>query len=439
MWKNELMYRIKLKTMLNSIQLMQTKAENLLNPYAYHLSETAKKRLRWMYIIYYESDNNVTLAANKIGISREWLSRLKSKFERNHKNPRSLEPASKAPHNTLNRQRISEETEEKILEIRDEYGWGKEDIAVVLKRDYSLQASPSTVNRYLHRHLRIDPKISERNRKAWAEKKLRDQLKSQTSLKVKYRPPTQVKDYAPGALIEKDMKLVPTIGKTPLDSDKYHLKDHFNYQHTFLDSFTRIRVMELAGEPDSEQARQAYKAMKKRMPFNLAAMNTDSGGENGKDFQEELNKDEIIHFYSRTSSPTDNPRVERSHLTDEREYSRQGYRFKTLAEQKEALKQWEHVYNYIKPHQALSGLTPMEFYKLWKEDKEKAYELKDKYQAYLKKQRQRLANSRRLKRKEQIEKLMNFIDAKLKQPKQLKVNLQPYKLELIKCELCSWT
>ena len=39
MCKNELLYR----TNLNSIQLMQTKAENLLNPFRHHLFESAKK------------------------------------------------------------------------------------------------------------------------------------------------------------------------------------------------------------------------------------------------------------------------------------------------------------------------------------------------------------------------------------------------------------
>ncbi|MBI4653064.1 hypothetical protein HY750_02320 [Candidatus Kuenenbacteria bacterium] len=49
---------------------MQTKAENLLNPFRYYLSNEAKKRLKWLYILYYECDNNVTKAANKINISR---------------------------------------------------------------------------------------------------------------------------------------------------------------------------------------------------------------------------------------------------------------------------------------------------------------------------------------------------------------------------------
>lgn len=430
----ELLYRVK----LNSIQSMQTQAENLLNPGHYHLSQEAKKKLRWLYLLYYECDHNVTLSANKIGLSREWLSKIKSKFERNGQDPRCLEPESRAPYDTTNRNRIPLETEEKILEIRDQYGWGKEDVSVVLTRDYGLTASPSTVNRYLHKHRRIHPKISERNRKAWAEQKIRD--KGQISLTIKYRSPKILKDYKPGALIEKDMKLVPTKAKMPRKIDnKHHLQDYFNYQHSFLDSFTRIKTMELSETPDSQNARKAYDKMKQRWPLAIGAVNTDSGGENGKDFKERLAKDEVIHFFSRTSTPTDNPRVERSHLTDDKECWTRGNGYLSTEQQRQAIRKWEYIYNYIRPHQALGYLTPMEFYQLWKENPAKAYAIKDKYQAYLERQRRRLVSARRIRKKEQIEKVMQFIDAKLDQNQTTKFNLQPYKLELIKCELCSWT
>lgn len=439
MFKDELLYRVNLNS-LNSIQYMQTRAEKLFNPCRYHLSAEAKKRLRWMYLLYSEEEGNVTRAAKKIGLSRQWLSELKSVFEYHRKDPRSLEPESKAPHHTDKRQKISREAEEKILAIRDKYGWGKAPISTVLFRDYRLQASPSTVNRYLRKHLRIDPKLSERNKKAWAEKKLRESLKENQNLIIKYRPPRQIKDYLPGALIEKDMKMAPAKDKIPLIIDnKYHLQDYFNYQHTLLDSFTRLRTMELVEKPDSLNAALAYQEMKLRLPFKIAGLNTDNGGENGKDFKEQLARDEIVHFYSRTSAPTDNPRVERSHLTDEKEFYGRGFNCQTFEKQKEGLKKWEYIYNRLRPNQALGYLTPMKFYELWKENPEKAYQIKDKYQAYLVKQRQRLANSRRLKKKEQIEKLMQFIDAKLKPNTLLKIDLQPYKLKLIKCQLCSWT
>ena len=235
------------------------------------------------------------------------------------------------------------------------------------------------------------------------------------------------------------MKLVPTTKKRPIQSDTFHLKDHFNYQQTFLDTFTRIRGIELTEEPDSQSSARAYEEIKQRLPFTIASINTDSGGENGKNFARQLTRDEIIHFYSRTGTPTDNPRVERSHLTDEREYSRIGLRFKTFTEQKQAVKKWEHTYNWLKPNQALGYLTPMEFFKLWQQNPEKAYAIKEEYQRYLNKQRRRLSSARRLKSKEQIEQLMNFIEAKISQNQGQKVELLPYKLDLIKCELCSWT
>jgi hypothetical protein len=439
MWKNIVRYRV---NHFNSIQLMQTQAERFLNPHGYHLSPEAKKRLRWLYLLFYECEGNVTKAAHKIGISREWLSKLKSKFERHNRHPRSLEPKSKAPHQTSVRKRIPQEIEDKILEIRDKYGWGKEKIQARLKNHHRMKTGASTVNRYLHKNLKINPQISKRHKKAWWEKKQRESLKEkeQINLEIKYRPPTQLKDYQPGALIEKDMKLIPARSKIPLKIDhKFHLKDHFNYQHTFIDTFTRMKAMELIEEPDSLKARQAYRQAKKRFPFEIGSMNTDSGGENGKYFRKELQKDEVIQFYSRTGTPTDNPRVERSHLTDEAEFYARGWNNRPYQEQKRGLRDWEYIYNQIRPHQALGYLTPLEFYQLWQENPNQAYKIRDQYKKYLARQRKRQASARRLKRKEQVEKLMQFIEAKLERNKDKKVDLQPYKLELTRCELCSWT
>lgn len=417
----------------NPIPSMQGIAENLLNPLRYRLSEEAKKRLRWMYFLEKECQGNVTHAAVKIGISRQWLSGLQSTFKGSRRDPRSLEPASRAPRSTLQRKRISKETEEKILEIRAPYGWGKDKIASVLLRDWGLKAGPSTCNRYLHKHLKIDPKLSEKNKHAWAKKKERE---GASSLKVKYRPPRQLKDYQPGALVEKDMKFIPAVDKQPAPfNGKYHTKDFFHYEHGFIDTFTRIRAMELTKESDSCSAASAYRAIQERLPFPIASMNTDNGGENGKHVAEQLTRDDVVHFYSRTGTPTDNPRVERAFLTDDQEFYGRGNLFRSFQDQQHALRAWEHTYNYVRPHQALGNLTPMAFYQLWKQDPGKAYAIKNKYQTYLAQQGKRLASARRLQRAEQIESLMHFIDAKLNQ----KVELSQEKLALVNCQLCSWT
>lgn len=410
---------------INYANHMQITAEKLLNPYNYHLSPEAKKRLRWLYILYYDQQGNVAKTANKVGVSRQWLSKIKSIFENSGKDSRSLEPESKAPRNTASRKRILKDVENKIIAVRDEYGWGKEKLSGFLDTEYGIMVNPNTVNKYLHKHKRICPKISLKNIKAWEDKKRREAV----IFKVKFRPPKIIKDYAPGALMEKDMKYVAKIGSNA----EYKTRDSFRYQQTVIDSFTRIRVMELTEDFESKTVALAHKEALRRLPFNPACMNTDNGSENNGEFSDALQKDGVFHFYSNTATPTDNPRVERSHLTDELEFYGRQNLYKDFEKQKEALRKWEHIYNFKRPHQALGYLTPMKFYELWKESPKKAHEITDKWRVYLKKQSKRLAQARRIKRKEQIETLMRFIDVKLNKNKCLK----EAKLQLINCQLCS--
>ena len=414
----------------NNLLRMITIAEKKLNPFNYHLTFDAKKRLRWLYLIYYEENGNVTTTANRVGISRPWLSHLKAIFEKHGKDPRKLEPKSKAPHDTNNRKRIPRNTEEKILKIRKDSKnvWGKEKIAYALKRDYDIKVNPNTVNSYLHKYDKIDPKISLKNSRAWHAKIARESL--EIELRVKYRPPKEIKDLAPGALVEKDMKYVPKSTRITTKKDG----ENFWSQHTEICSFTRIRALELSEDATAKGSAEAHQNSVSKLPFAIACENTDNGNENNKELREQLQEENVFHFYSNVGTPTDNPRVERSHLTDETEFYQRGGLKKNFEEQKKALQEWEYFYNWKRPHQALGYLTPMEFHELWRENPEKAFEITTKWQTYLKRQRIRLANARKIKRKEQIEALMKFIDAKLKNNK-TKINRS--KLQLINCQLCS--
>ena len=418
----------------NELQRMQTTAEALLNPHRYHLSPTARQRLGWLYTLQYECAGNVTVAAKKIGVSRPWLSTLRSAFARQRRDPRTLEPQSRAPHRTGNRRRIPPAVEDRIIAVRDATpGWGKEKIARILARDHGILVSKNTVNRYLHRHHRIDPQLSERNAQAWAKKLARERAGLTPALRVKHRPPRQIKDYAPGALVEKDMKFVLKWEQNRRPG-KEKLAEYFWYQHTETDSFTRLRTLELVEQADSAAAAQAHARSRQRFPFPIATTNTDNGSENGKEFAATLQRENVFHFFSNVGTPTDNPRVERSHRTDEEEFYGRGNVHRTFDEQRAALHRWEYRYNHERPHQALGYLTPIEFYVLWKKNPRAAHAIAAKYRAYLVRQRQRLANARRIKRKEQIEKLMQFIDAKLTPT----VDLTPHKMALVECQLCSW-
>jgi len=414
----------------NNLLRMITIAEKKLNPFNHHLTFEAKKRLRWIYILYYEENGNVTKAANRVGISRPWLSYLKSVFERGSRDPRKLEPKTKTPHDTSDRKRISKEAEEKILKIRNDSKnvWGKEKIAHALKRDYGIKVNPNTVNSYLHKHDKIDPKISLKNSRSWKAKRARESM--EIELRVKYRPPKEIKDLAPGALVEKDMKYVPKPTRITTKKDG----ENFWSQHTEICSFTRIRALELSGDATAKGSSEAHQNSVSKPPFTIACENTDNGNENNKEMREMLKEENVFHFYSNIGTPTDNPRVERSHLTDEVEFYQRGGLKKDFKEQKEALQKWEEFYNWKRPHQALGYLTPMEFHELWKSDPEKAFQITEKWQVYLKKQRIRLVNARKIKKKEQIEALMKFISAKLEKNK---TQINRSKLQLINCQLCS--
>lgn len=409
---------------------MQTLAQKTLNPQNFHLSLAAKKRLNWMYELYCRNNGNVSKTYRRLGISRQWLSAIKNAFEKSDKDPRSLEPESRAPHDTSKRNRIPKKTENLILHVRKQSKnvWGKEKIAYVMQRDYGVKVDPNTANKYLHIHGLIDPKISLKNTNAWKAKKEREQ-NLQTAF-AKWRPPKIIKDYAPGALVEKDIKFIPIQGK---QSARGPANDAFWSQHTFADSFTRIRGLELTAGHEAIDAVICRRKIQARLPFEIASENSDNGSENNGAYNRELQNASTFHFYSNASTPTDNPRVERSHLTDDVEFYKKGGYRKTFYQQQLATAEWEHSYNWIRPHQALANLTPMEFYQLWKSDPDAAMEITKKWQNYLAKQRKRLALSRRIKRQDQIRNLMEFIDTKL----QKKSSKKSIKLTLQNCQLCS--
>lgn len=394
----------RLKKLINKpVDIMQNKAEREFNPWRHKLSDEARKRLKWMYIVHFECKNNISKVSKKIGVSRQWLSKINNAWKKSNQDPRSLEPESRAPNNTDNRKRIKAEVKDKIVEARKKYNWGKDKLTTILETEYEVLVSASTINRHLNKKGLINTKIANRIKLAH---------KNKVEQRQKYRPPKEIKDYKPGALIEKDMKFVLKTGAF-INSEKHKAKENFWNQHTVIDSFTRIRTLGLAENGDSQTAVIVQEECVKRFPFAIACANTDNGSENEKDFAQYLKQKDIIHFYSRSGTPTDNPRVERSHLTDEVEFYGKGNICKTFEEQEKRLANWEYIYNYIRPHQALANLTPMAFYDLWKRNPEEAYGITEKWQKYLRKQNERLANSRKIKNKEKIAKMMRQIDLKL--------------------------
>ena len=108
-----------------------------------------------------------------------------------------------------------------------------------------------------------------------------------------------------------------------------------------IDSFTKIRSLELTKDYESKTMAKILKPMLKRLGVNVATINTDGGSENMGEVDKKLKELKIVHFQSRSGTPTDNPRVERSHKTDDQEFYSQGNMYRNFEKQRKALKRWE--------------------------------------------------------------------------------------------------
>jgi len=96
-----------------------------------------------------------------------------------------------------------------------------------------------------------------------------------------------------------------------------------------------------------------------QFPFRIHTIRTDRGHEFQAKFHWHVEDLGIRHVYIKPRTPRLNGKVERSHLTDEREFY-QLLEYKGDVDLQEKLKHWERFYNLHRPHGAHGGKTPYE-------------------------------------------------------------------------------
>jgi len=303
-----------------------------------NLSKEARVRLTW--VGHYKKHKNAGVTCRRFGISRTTLYKwLKRYIE---KGPRGLESLSRAP----KRKRVSTvpwQTVELVVELRKEHpAWSKQKIAVILARDFGIRLSASTVGRIMRRKGLYDERISRRKSKAARRRKRR--LRAERWMKKAF----------PGCLIQIDTKHLRFGGR------KY-------YQFTAIDCFSRVAFSRAYSSASSACAKNFLEEVKKYMPFSILALQTDNGAEFLKHFDKSMEEELITHYFSHPHCPKENAFVERKIQTDKYELwaFEEGY---TVEELNLILEEWNYVYNYVRPHQSLGYLTPMEFLRQWVEE-----------------------------------------------------------------------
>ena len=133
------------------------------------------------------------------------------------------------------------------------------------------------------------------------------------------------------------------------------------YQYTSIDDCTRYRVLRLYNRRTAANTLDFLDCVIEEMPFPIQRVQTDRGLEFfAEKVQKKMMEYGIKFRPNKPGSPHLNGKVERSQKTDKTEfYATVDITSENLQDQ---LAEWQHYYNWLRPHSALKGKTPMERY-----------------------------------------------------------------------------
>jgi transposase InsO family protein len=222
---------------------------------------------------------------------------------------------------------------DRIIYLRQNYHFGPFKIAMYLKRYHDISVSQSGVWRILRRL---------------------DLSRLPTSQRYK-RHKERWKRYEkqqPGHSVQIDVKFIDPIRGVR--------KKH--YQFTAIDDCTRLRVLKIYGQLNQKTAIQFADYVLEKLPFRVEQIQTDNGAEFQSAFHWHLLDRGLRHVYIRPLTPRLNGKVERSHRIDDEEFYRMlaGEVIDDAKIFNIKLQEWEHFYNFDRPHGALAGQTPYE-------------------------------------------------------------------------------
>ena len=251
-----------------------------------------------------------------------------------------LEDRSRRPKD-CRRPQWSPELAEAVQTYREQYGWDKQKLAMLLRRD-GWQTSASTVGRILQR-LKARGMLRE---------PLRNGIQAyKRPFKRPYaiRKPTEHVVRHPGDLVQVD-----TLDVRPLPN--VIIK-----QITARDVVSRWDVIEAFRSATARNARAFLDTLLARSPYPVKAVQVDGGSEFQAEFEQACQAKGIKLFVLPPRSPKLNGHVERAQRTHTEEFHDRYMGDLELKQLNKAMRQWEYVYNHIRPHYSLALRTPAEY------------------------------------------------------------------------------
>lgn len=310
------------------------------------LTKPAKQRLKWMEF-YGSHGHNARLTCRHYGISPDVFYRWKRRY-----NPRNLatledNKRSRRPRNVRQPQ-TDPATVTRIKQLREQYPrWGKKKLHAMLVSD-GLMVSEATVGRTLTR-LRAKGQLSE-------PPIVTARLAGRKRRSMSKRPHA----------LRRDWDYKPTAAGDLVQVDTLHVHDHMGqkrYQFTASDYIGKFTARTAATSVSSSSASSVLNALDDRLPVPVKAIQVDGGSEFMAVFEKACQARGIRLYVLPPHSPKLNGVVERMNRTSREEIYDLGlHELTTVDEHNQLLKAQDHIYNHIRPHQALGMKTPNEYH-----------------------------------------------------------------------------
>lgn len=297
------------------------------------ISPDARKRLKWFD--YYRKCHNVSHTCRYFGVSRKTFYFWQKRYD--PRNLLSLEAFSSAPHKVRQRE-ITFEEEQKIIKLRKKYlRYGKQKLACIYQREYEEKISSWKIQKVIEKHqLYYHPaktaRIARKRERAWKKKRITELKKKKIA----------------GFLICLDVIVM-------------HWNGLRRYIFTAIDHYSKIAYARMYGSESSISSQDFLLRLNYLLDGRISNLGHDNGSSFYKHFMIACKKLGFNQYWSRPRTPKDNPVSERFNQTLRSEFIDLGNFTPDVREFNQRLTNWLIEYNFKRPHQSLSYLSPINF------------------------------------------------------------------------------
>jgi transposase InsO family protein len=281
------------------------------------MDRASRMRLRWVQL--YEQTQDAGYVCRRCGVSRPTLRKWHRRYT--ELGIDGLNEVSRRPHASPC-SKVTEGIQELILSLRTTRNLGARRIQSELKRLHAITLSLATIHKVLVRK-KANPLVTIRSK----------------------HPGRSYSRPIPGDRIQMDTK---KLGPR-------------RYQYTAVDDCTRYRVLGIYDKRTAANTLTFLDKVIEEFPFPIERIQTDRGREFfSHKVQKKLMECSIKFRPIKPRSPHLNGKVERSQKTDVQEfYSTVDLDDPLLLDK---LQEWQHYYNWDRPHGSLNGKTPIEVF-----------------------------------------------------------------------------